>query len=400
MSCLPALDSANLIVYGPLAPYNVSCLLEALASRPALTALDLYMCAGYYKGKMRWPDVLGCAPAFAKLRSLKRLALELPDSPRYILGDVVEALVSLTGLTELMICLQQPAAVPAALRQLKALQELQLCALQRCNFEAGCLDLPNLQSLRFRGCHFIEEAGEDVELLPSDAALQGLTSIDFFESNGPPCFAQLARLPRLQRMDFSANGCECDCLGLSMLPADMGTLSLTLTHLDISRCEPTYFPLALTRLVALKCLKAGANEFAEVPDGITALARLTKLTLGRWFAEDPLQLHGKRSLDVCALGDLSAFPALCKLTFKYCQVVLSESMLGVVRHASLASLVFRVAHPAPGCMLTVLQLSQALRQHMHGGVLRLEHGKVSVVRGSLQSAPFTKFDEAIKTCEL
>ena len=246
-------------------------------------------------------------------------------------------------------------------------------------------------------CLFDED--EEAGLLPGLTALQSLTCIDSNFSNAPPCFAQLLQLPCLQRLtlkDEDDGWCHERCLGLSGLPADMGSLSATLIHLDISGRKLTHFPLALTRLVALECLKASANEFAKVPDGITALARLTKLTLGRaatW--EDPLQLHEKRPLDVRALGDLSAFPALCKLTFKFCEVAMCESMLGAVRHASLASLVFRTAHPAPGCMLTVLQLSQALKQQMRGSVLRLVLDKKDVhatfLHDAQGQAPFHKF---------
>ena len=200
VSCLPALESARLRMLGPLAPDNVGFLLEALASRPALTALDLLVRGVNDHDDKRLPDALGCAPAFAKLRSLKHLALNFGAGDRYTLGDVVGALVSLTGLTELHICLPQPTAVPAALGQLKALQALQLCALKNCVLEAGCLDLPKLQRLRFANCKFVED--ENVELLPSVTALQSLTSIDLNDINGPPCFAQLVHLPRLQRMDY------------------------------------------------------------------------------------------------------------------------------------------------------------------------------------------------------
>lgn len=119
-------------------------------------------------------------------------------------------------------------------------------------------------------------------------------------------------------------------------------------YLDISGQHFTQFPLALMQLVALECLKVEGNEFAELPAAITALLRLTELTLGRNINQmDFLQLPVMRPLDVRALGDLSSFPALCKLTFEYCEVRMCESMLGAVRHASLASLAFQFAHPAP-----------------------------------------------------
>ena len=138
-----------------------------------------------------------------------------------------------------------------------------------------------------------------------------------------------------------------------------------------------------------------------MPPAITALSRLTKLTLGRaapW--EDPLQLHEKRPLDVRALGDLSAFPALRELSFSFCEVVLCDYMLDAVRHARLASLVFRVAHPAPGCAPMVLQLSQALRRQMRGSVLRLvldeEDVHATFLRRAQGQAPFHKFRAALQ----
>ena len=70
------------------------------------------------------------------------------------------------------------------------------------------------------------------------------------------------------------------------------------------------------------------NEFAELPDGITALSRLTHLRLGRRTSyQDPLQLRGNAR----ALGDLSAFPALCRLGFEFCEVMLCESLVGAAQ---------------------------------------------------------------------
>ena len=89
------------------------------------------------------------------------------------------------------------------------------------------------------------------------------------------------------------------------------------------------------------------------------------------YAEDLLQLRDKRHLDVRALGDLSGFPALCKLIFCICEVMMCTSMLGAVRHANLASLTFYFAHPAPECALMVLQLRQMLKGLGRGNMLKL-----------------------------
>ena len=45
------------------------------------------------------------------------------------------------------------------------------------------------------------------------------------------------------------------------------------------------------------------------------------------------------------------------------------SVLGAARHASLASLSFSTAYPAPACALAVLQLGQELKQAGRGSVL-------------------------------
>lgn len=127
--------------------------------------------------------------------------------------------------------------------------------------------------------------------------------------------------------------------------------------------------------MALEHLDANRNEFAVLPAAITALSRLTELVLGRNAREVSQRTLSDndwdaRALDVCALGNLSGFPMLCRLHFEYCEVKLCESMLGAVRHASLASIAFRLAHPAPGCAPVVLQLSQALNRLRRGSVLR------------------------------
>ena len=83
--------------------------------------------------------------------------------------------------------------------------------------------------------------------------------------------------------------------------------------------------------------------------------------LGRLVSKnDPAQVHEKHTLDVCALGDLSGFPALTKVTFCFCEVLLCKSFLGAVRHPSFRRLAFLYAHPAPKCTLMVLQLSHLL----------------------------------------
>ena len=412
VSCLPALEHVELCLYESLDPGDWGCLLEALAWCPRLRALDLCVVREFTLPErdegdelhqhLTFPD----AAAFAKLRSLTKLALSFGEDDPYTLADVVGAIVPLTGLAELELGLPQPAVLPAALGQLKGLRSLELQDFNSCVLEAGCLDLPNLLSLDFRGCNF-----EDAEVLPGVTALRSLTRIEFSDGFSPRFFdPQLVQLPGLQRMVYETNkGCiDGASLGLSRLPADMGSLSSTLLHLDFSGHQLTQFPLALTQLVALECLRASENEFAELPAAITALSRLTELRLGRASSwKDPLQLHEKRPLDVRALGDLSGFPALCKLSFASCEVIMCGSVLAAVRHACLARLCFSVAHPAPECEPMVLQLNQALRRLRRGSVLEIVSKEGYwrwTVDHALQhaqgQAPFQKFKAALEASGL
>ena len=191
-------------------------------------------------------------------------------------------------------------------------------------------------------------------------------------------------------------------LQLARLPAVVGSLSSTLVHLDCSGFNLPRFPSALTQLVALKCLRASGNEFAELPAAITALSRLTMLSLGRTYnAKDPLQVLERRPFDARALGDLSGFPALCELAFDYCQVMLCDLLLGAMRHASLVRLDFVLAYPAAECVLVVLQLSQALKRVRRGSVLRcLGDSELKPSWEDLTRSPIHHFWGAFRACGL
>ena len=374
VSCLPALQDVELRVPKALEPDDLRCLLEALAWCPTLRVLHVStadMDDEEDEPELHAPEpfpVSGCAPAFAKLRSLERLALSLEALP-VALTDVLGALVPLTRLTELKLGLfpHGSPVVPAALGQLRGLQVLELRGLSGCAFEAGCLDLPHLQSLDFKHCFF-----EGAEVLPGVSALQRLTRIDFSDGCygvSPRFFdPQLTQLPHLQHMGYATyKRCRGGvCPWLCRRPADLGSLSTGLLHVNFSGHGLTEFPLALTQLVALKCLWASGNEFAGLPAGITALARLTWLRLG--CGMPPARLPVKR-LDVRALGDLSGFPALCELDFSFCEVLFCESLLSAEQPPSLTTLSFGSAHPASECALMVLQLGHALKRLGRGNVL-------------------------------
>ena len=373
-------------------------------SGPNLTLEGNYASVGDDESVQAVQPVTG-APTFVKLRSLAqlrsltKLAMDFGKYEHCTLADVVDAVLPLTGLTELIISVYTPAVLPATLGQLKGLESLRFCGLYVRGFEAGCLDLPNLVSLQFQEC-------EVLDMFPGVTALQKLTCIEFAGCQGPPSFNQLVQLPRLQRMVFSHDvWLDGARLGRFRLPADMGLLSSALLHLDFSGYGLTHFPLALTQLVALQCLNACDNDFAELPSAITALSRLTELRLGRIPSPgNRLQERLKRPLNVSALGDLSGFPALCELSFKLCEVKLCDSLLGAVRHPNLASLSFDFAHPAPECLLMVLQLSQALMRLRQRSVLKLvDDGQLfrNDLKCSVQALPpFLRFKAASEACGL
>ena len=379
---LPALEEAELHPSRLRVPNDLSQLLEALSCCHRLRSLDL----GLIDMEEEWwcdlvspvghgsmPDVRmrSSLGPFAKLRSLTKLSLWFGEAEFYPLPNVVGALVSLTGLVELTIGFPQPAVVPAALGRLTGLRSLEFDSLVSCVLEAGCLDLPNLLSLNFCEC----DMSSDAEVLARVPVLPSLTSIEFCDGSGPPFVAQLAQLPRLQRMVFEtaepswAGGTFAHCpyayVGLPRLPADMGSQGALLRHLCVTGHRLTHFPPILTQLVALEHLDASGQCFAEVPAAITALSRLTELVLGgvRYFPPST------PPLDARALGDLSGFPRLRILSLRDCTVTLCALVLGVARHASLIRLEFRRACPAPGCAPMVLQLSQVLERLRRCSVL-------------------------------
>ena len=397
MSCLPALETVQLNLYLPFAS-DLGCLLEALAWCPRLRKLDLSMSDETNEEYEEYEDLYlpFPAPALANLSSLTSLAWSFHKQDPYTLADVVGALVSMTGLAALRFACPKPAVVPAALGHLKGLQRLSLWRMPRCVIEAGCLDLPNLQSLDLFLSTFW-----DAEVFPGVSALQHLTCIEFTHGMGPVTIdAQFVQLSGLQRLVLSHSSCSPP--GLLRLPAHMGALRLGLLHLDLHGRALPRFPLALTQLVALTHLDASGNEFAELPAGITALARLTELMLGRLgYYDDPLQLRNTCPLDVRALGDLSRFPGLRRLSLNFCEVTLCHSVMAAARHASLESLCFRITHPAPECTAAVLQLSQELWRLGRGSMLRsVSPYTQDELRGAQGRVPFQHFMADLEACRL
>ena len=156
----------------------------------------------------------------------------------------------------------------------------------------------------------------------------------------------------------------------------MGSLSTTLTYLDFGGHWLTRFPHVVMQLGALKVLIATNNDFAVLPPAITALSRLAELRLGRIMPPvDPQHIvpfidpERRPPLDVRALGSLSSFPALRRLSLAACEVIVRESFSVAAQHPAIEKISFRQAHPAPGCAQTVQQLSSALVRMGRGSVL-------------------------------
>ena len=371
VSCLPALQDVNLSGTEPATADDSGSLLEALAWCPCLRALKLCIRLDHGEdGALRRFPV---APALAQLRGLTKLALSVMHLDSPTLDSVACALASLPGLAELTLVrwdwesdascdASADTVVPAALGQLTGLRTLAFCGLHRCALQAGCLDLPNLQSLAFRSCSY-----RDAVVLPGITALCSLTCIEFQGGQGPGFFdPQLIQLPGLQHISYSADEAweGGPHVGLPpRLPADLGSLRSTLQHLDFSGQGLAQFPLAVTQLVALECLNAAHNEFTVLPAAISALSRLTELTLGRLECDwDPLQGYEASPLDVRSLGDLSALPALRVMMLDHCEVLACDTLPGAARHLCFIHLWFSYAHPAPKCAPAVLQLGQEAKK--------------------------------------
>ena len=243
VSCLPALEHVDLCLAGPLENNDLGCLLETLTWCPRLSALSLCVdCVNPREGGDDLQSPFPAGSAFTRLSSLASLGLTLDSEIHYTVAEVLGALVSLTGLADLSICFAlQPGVVPAALRQLKALQSLELHDIRPCVLEAGCLDLPKLESLVFGSCNFV-----DAKVLPGVSALQCLTRIELSGGSRSSFFdPQLVQLP-LQRLvlcrdsgfaEVSTPGIEDvsdDAPLMLRLPAGMGLLIFSLLHLDVS----------------------------------------------------------------------------------------------------------------------------------------------------------------------
>ena len=389
---MPALQDVDLSRTEPATADDSGSLLEALAWCPRLRALNLCIRLDYGEnGALRRFPVV---PALARLHGLTKLELSVMHLDSPTLDSVACALASLPGLAELTLirfgCESDPSCdnvVPAALGQLKGLRTLEFHRLHRCALQAGCLDLPNLQSLVFRGCSY-----RDAVVLPGITALCSLTCIEFLGGQGPGFFdPQLIQLPGLQHISYNADEAWMGGHHVGLpprLPADLGSLRSTLQHLDFSGQGLAQFPLAVTQLVTLECLNAEHNEFAVLPAAISALSRLTELTLGRIECSyDPLQGYEASPLDVRLLGDLSAFPALRTMTFEGCEVLACNTIPGAARHPCLVDLWFRYAHPAPKCAPAVLRLGQEAKKLGRKNLICFTHLSDTDVQDLFEPSP-------------
>ena len=109
-------------------------------------------------------------------------------------------------------------------------------------------------------------------------------------------------------------------------------------------------------------------------------------------------------------GTCQAF-RLRELTFDFCEVVLCTSIMGAAGHASLASLCFCIAHPAPECAPVVLRLSVELLRVGRGSMLKAVTERpyvgggpfgvlVNALQGAQGVAPCQKFKTDLEECRL
>ena len=287
--------------------------LSALAWCPCLQTLTLYV-EGSELMQTSSAHSASLVSAFAKLSSLVKLEWGLP----FELSSAVIIVGALSGLIDLTLHgfeeedPGEPApndTVPASLSALKHLQRLSFHSFHGLTLEAGCLNLPRLALLEFSVCIFAHSRVQ----LPGLDDLSSLSSLELARCDGLCSLSipGLLRLPRLQHLAFwdRNRGSQCTCARRlwSNLPADMGAASCMLLSLDLSKLNLDAFPLALTGLTGLECLKASGNGFSVLPAPITAMGRLGTLQLGRGlkFAETPsggLRAMPYELFDASALG--------------------------------------------------------------------------------------------------
>ena len=207
IGCLPTLEIVKLGFSKQLLPDKLSCLVEALACCPRLKALDMLAVPRVDEEAPQPFPASGCAPAFAKLRSLTRLSLVFNVAGPTMSPAMIKALAQLERLVELELDSCQFVTLPAALGQLKRLRELHLSGFSPCVLEAGSLNLPNLTGLSFDGCAFVE--GEAT--LPGVTALVSLKIIDFHRLlHGLLAEAALLRSPSRPASQAAGGDYECN----------------------------------------------------------------------------------------------------------------------------------------------------------------------------------------------
>ena len=303
------------------------CALDLAALPPSLRRLELLCAPGLLPGACPFGGGEDRVLDLAVLHGLPHLK-SVKLGPRFPLTCFVQA--GLSRLTELVITSSKGPV-----------------------FEEG-LVMPGLQRLAL----VLDGSGDHVQL-PALQGLQGLTQLYISPHVLLP--RDLTPLRFLRSFYLLAMGVQA--------PTWTPVLPQSLTLLQAGgRLQA--FPEQALALRQLAYLHLYDICFSALPAGITALSKLKYLSLG--FPED---LHSNdhdamRILDAVALGDLSAFPCMLALRFRYCQVALSRDF-GVRHHARLQQVLFKCAQPCRGSSAAaLLALHRQLLRSGHWGVER------------------------------
>jgi hypothetical protein len=268
------------------------------------------------------------------------------------------------------------ATLPACMSRLVQLTSLYLSGLCGLRCAPGWARLPALVCLEFNNCDFTCD-GEAA--LPGMDALASLTCLQLWNCNGLHVLpSSLWRLTQLRRLAHCL-WCEAprDELPVWRLPACASACAASLTDLTLSGHNMPIWPACVLAATRLTELDLSRNCFEQLPEGVSMLTALQKLSLGRHTADD-FEIGG--ALDARALGSLAGFPALRHLCFSNCSVLFGPSFQAAAAHPRLMRLELETSYPAcgPSCQ-AFLGFATALLQQGRAGVLCVDN---SIVEGA------------------
>ena len=281
---------------------------------------------------------------FGRMTSLQSLHLSAeghPESPPLVgLEEFVGVVTSLTRLHSLH--LQIPtftsSVLPACITALGELRALSLASFEHLVCAPGWAELPKLETLEIYYCG-VDASGEHA--FPGIDSLRNLTQLDIYDTSSLTRWPSAVwRLPRLRVLGHNVLH-DDDPPPRAALPAACSQLQ-GLQELNLAGQGYHAFPAVITHLTALTSLCLWDNCLEVLPAGVTALASLADLAFGHRECAEP------GALDVQALGRLSAFPRLEKLSLHGSAVVLSADFASAAHHPAFQFLVFQNAFAVAG----------------------------------------------------